>query len=59
VSSVAPWGFGRGRRDRERREGVRHRRITLAGGELTASSTLLADARDGATERMEADALEM
>jgi len=31
----------------------------LAGGELTAYSTLLADARDQAIERMEADALEM
>jgi len=31
----------------------------LAGGELTAYSTLLADARDQAIERMEADALQM
>jgi uncharacterized protein YbjQ (UPF0145 family) len=31
----------------------------LAGGELKAYSTLLADARDQAIERMEADALEM
>jgi len=31
----------------------------LAGGELKAYSTLLADARDQAIERMEADAVEM
>lgn len=31
----------------------------LAGGELKAYSTLLADARDQAIERMEADAIEM
>lgn len=31
----------------------------LAGGELKAYSTLLADARNQAIERMEADALEM
>ncbi|RLM89550.1 YbjQ family protein [Haloarcula sp. Atlit-7R] len=36
-------------------QGIRN----LAGGELTAYSTLLADARDQAIERMEADALEM
>jgi len=36
-------------------QGIRN----LAGGELKAYSTLLADARDQAIERMEADALEM
>ncbi|OYR40900.1 hypothetical protein DJ82_06235 [Halorubrum sp. Ib24] len=36
-------------------QGIRN----LAGGELKAYSTLLADARDQAIERMEADAIEM
>ena len=58
---VAVLGIARGNTVRARNVG---RDITqglrnLAGGELKAYSTLLADARDQAIERMEADALEM
>ncbi|RCU44399.1 YbjQ family protein [Haloplanus salinus] len=58
---VEVFGIARGNTVRARNVG---RDITqglrnLAGGELKAYSTLLADARDQAIERMEANALEM
>lgn len=58
---VAVLGIARGNTVKARNvgrditQGIRN----LAGGELTAYSTLLSQARDQAIERMEADAVEM